>query len=195
MLRIGLTGGIGSGKTTIANAFHDSGYPVYIADTEASRLINDSPAIRHALIALFGETIYRPDHTADKRQLAALIFNDAALLQQVNQIVHPAVMQDFEEWCRKQSSLLVFFESAILFEAGLSNYFDSVICVTADLQTRIKRVMKRDQVPAEKVYERIRNQAEDDEKSKRADFIIDTTDGKNWQNQITTLIDILIRKQ
>lgn len=195
MLKIGLTGGIGSGKTTIAKAFHGLGYPVYIADTEASRLINHSPEIRKALTALFGEGIYGADDTLDKQQLASLIFNDSALLQQVNGIVHPAVMQDFLHWCDKQQATLVFFESAILFEAGLSSYFDSVICVTADLNTRIERVMKRDRVSAEKVHERIRNQAANDEKSRRADFIIDTTDCKDWQQQITTLIDILIRKQ
>ncbi len=195
MLKIGLTGGIGSGKTTIAQAFHGLGYPVYIADTEASLLINRSPEIRKALTALFGEGIYRPDRTLDKQQLASLIFNDSALLRQVNGIVHPAVMQDFLHWCDKQQAPLVFFESAILFEAGLGGYFDAVICVTADLNTRIKRVMKRDGVSAEKVHERIRNQAADDEKSKQADFVIDTTDGKDWRQQITTLIDILIRKQ
>lgn len=194
MLKIGLTGGIGSGKTTIAKAFHDSGYPVYIADTEASRLMNHAPEIRKALTALFGESIYRPDRTLDKQQLASLIFHDAALLRQVNGIVHPAVMQDFLEWCGKQQASLVFFESAILFEAGLNSCFDAVICVTADLPTRIERVMKRDGVSAEKVNERIRNQAGNDEKSHRADFVVDTTDGKDWRRQITTLIDILIRK-
>lgn len=194
MLKIGLTGGIGSGKTTIAKAFHDSGYPVYIADTEASRLMNYAPEIRKALTALFGEGIYRPDRTLDKQQLASLIFHDTALLRQVNGIVHPAVMQDFLEWCGKQQASLVFFESAILFEAGLNSCFDTVICVTADLPTRIERVMKRDGVSAEKVNERIRNQAGNDEKSHRADFVVDTTDGKDWRRQITTLIDILIRK-
>lgn len=87
MLKIGLTGGIGSGKTTIAKAFSDSGYPVYIADTEASRLINHSSGIREALVRLFGENIYRPDKTLDKRQLSTLIFNDKSLLQQVNRTI------------------------------------------------------------------------------------------------------------
>lgn len=194
MLKIGLTGGIGSGKTTIAKAFLDLGYPVYIADTAASRLMNRSPEISSALIALFGANIYRPDHTLDKQQLAALIFNDSDLLKEVNRIVHPAVMLDFSEWCAHQQAPFVFFESAILFEAGLSSCFDSVICVTADLQTRIERVMKRDQVSAAKVKERIRNQAGNDEKSKQADFIIDTTDGKGWHHQVTTFIDSLTRK-
>ncbi len=195
MLKIGLTGGIGSGKTTIAKAFSTSGYPVYIADTEASRLINHSSGIREALIRLFGKTIYHPDKTLDKRQLSTLIFNDKSLLQQVNRIVHPAVMQDFEELCGKLQAPFVFFESAILFEAGLANYFDYVICVTAALQTRIARVMKRDGIPAEKVNERIRNQAEEEEKSKRANFVIDTTDGKDWQNQLSIIQDFLIHKQ
>ena len=93
MMKIGLTGGIGSGKTTIAKALQNSGYPIYIADREASRLMNHAPEIRNALIRLFGENIYCPDHTLDKQQLAALIFNDTTRLQQVNRIVHPAVRQ------------------------------------------------------------------------------------------------------
>jgi len=104
-------------------------------------------------------------------------------------------MQDFLVWCGKQQTALVFFESAILFEAGLTSYFGAVICVTATLQTRIERVMKRDQISTEQVNERIHNQAADEEKQQQADFIIDTTDGKSWRNQITTLIDILIHKQ
>lgn len=194
MLKIGLTGGIGSGKTTIAKAFGDLGYPVYIADTEASRLMNTSCKIKESLIRLFGESIYRPDNTLDKQQLSSLIFNNPTLLQQVNGIVHPAVIQDFLAWHDKQQAPLVFFESAILFESGLSGYFDYVICVTADLHTRIERVRKRDGVPAEKVNERIRNQAAEDEKCRQADFVIDTTDGK-WQNQLITINNFLLRKQ
>lgn len=195
MMKIGLTGGIGSGKTTVAKAFNTLGFPTYIADTEATRLMNTSPEIKNSLIRLFGETIYQPDNILNKQQLATFIFNDTAKLQQVNHIVHPIVLQDFEYWCEKQNSPLVFFESAILFEAGLESFFDFIICVTAAYQTRIERVMKRDRISEEKVTERIRNQAQEEEKCKKADFIIDTTNGKDWHNQILTVKDLLIHKQ
>lgn len=195
MLKIGLTGGIGSGKTTIAKVFGTLGYPIYFADTEASRLMNTLPEIRNALIQLFGENIYQPGNTLNKQQLATLIFNDAVMLKQVNSIVHPEVIRDFLRWSQKQQSPFVFFESAILFEAGLENHFDYIICVSADVETRVERVMKRDRIPREKVTERIRNQEPQEEKNKKADFIIDTTDGKNWQDQLLTIKNILNDKR
>lgn len=195
MLKIGLTGGIGSGKTTIAKVFGTLGYPIYFADTEASRLMNTLPEIKNALIQLFGENIYQPGNTLNKQQLATLIFNDAVMLKQVNSIVHPEVIRDFLRWSLKQHSPFVFFESAILFEAGLENHFDYIICVSANFETRVERVMKRDRVPREKVTERIRNQEPQEEKNKKADFIIDTTDGKDWQEQLVTIKNVLNDKR
>ncbi|WP_251620480.1 dephospho-CoA kinase [Odoribacter lunatus] len=194
MLKIGLTGGIGSGKTTVAGAFHAKGFPIYIADTEASRLMNTSPEIRSSLLRLLGNDIYLPDNTLNKVRVATLIFNHPPLLRQVNALVHPAVLRDFEEWCQKQHSPLVFFESAILFEAHLESHFDFVIHVTANLPTRIERVMKRDGVSEGKVLERIRNQASEEEKNEKADFILDTTDGDDWKKQITDIQEMLISK-
>lgn len=194
MLKIGLTGGIGSGKTTVANTFHSHGFPVYIADTEASRLINSSRGIREALTALFGPDIYRADLTLDKTKLASIIFNDAEALQQVNRIVHPQVMEDFENWSRQQQAPAVFFESAILFEAGLEAHFDSVICVTANLSIRIKRVMKRDGIPEKRVLERIKNQANETGKCRKSDFVIDTTDGETWKKQVSFIEQKLTEK-
>lgn len=172
MQTIGLTGGIGSGKSTIARILKQLGYAVYIADTEASRLINTHPLIRQALIQHFGTAIYHNNCTLNKPLLAGIIFDNPQALQTVNQIVHPRVMDDFRNWSRKQTTNPVFFESAILFESGLNFFFQSVVCVTAPEETRIQRVVKRDQTTPQKVKERIRNQSDDTEKCRRADFII-----------------------
>lgn len=192
MLKVGLTGGIGSGKTTVARFFQDKAYPVYIADQEAARLINTSSAICQKLTQLLGPQIYKAPHRLDKTLLADCIFKHPDLLQQVNTIVHPEVMNDFQEWCTQQNSPLLFFESAILYEAGLEHYFDCIICIYAPLLTRIQRVMKRDRLPEEKIRERINNQLDDTEKCKRADFSINTDEGQNWQQQALEIESTLI---
>ena len=124
MLKIGLTGGIGSGKSTIAKIIETLGYPVYISDSKASELINRDEEIKRHLTELFGKDIYQPDGNLDKKRLATIIFNDKEAIKQVNGIVHPAVTRDFMEWCSAQRRPLLFFESAILFEAKLENLFD-----------------------------------------------------------------------
>ena len=126
---IGLTGGIGSGKSTIAGILKQLGYPVYLADPEASRLINRSVEIRNDLTGLFGADLYTPRGMLDKKLLADIIFKNPQALSQVNRIVHPRVIRDFQHWREQQNSPLVFFESAILFEAGLTRHFDFIICL------------------------------------------------------------------
>ena len=160
---IGLTGGIGSGKSTIAGILKQLGYPVYLADPEASRLINRSVEIRNDLTGLFGADLYTPRGMLDKKLLADIIFKNPQALSQVNRIQH---------WREQQNSPLVFFESAILFEAGLTRHFDFIICVTASEATRLKRVILRDATNEDKVKERMQNQAADTEKCKNSDFII-----------------------
>ena len=172
MLKIGLTGGIGSGKSTIAKIIATLGYPVYISDFKASELINRDEEIKKHLIELFGKDIYQPDGNLNKKRLAGTIFNDKEAIKQVNGIVHPAVTRDFMEWCSAQRRPLLFFESAILFEAGLTRHFDFIICVTASEVTRLKRVILRDATNEDKVKERMQNQAADTEKCKNSDFII-----------------------
>lgn len=172
MKTVGLTGGIGSGKSTVARILVQLGYAVYIADTEARRLINTDSAIRQKFIRHFGKDIYTSNGTVDKVRMATLIFNQPAALNTVNKIVHPRVMEDFQAWSHQQKSELVFFESAILFESGLNVFFPAVICVTAPLDIRIQRVVKRDLTTPAKVLERIRNQADDTIVCGKADFII-----------------------
>lgn len=172
MKAIGLTGGIGSGKSTVARILRQMGYPVYIADKEASRLMNTHPEIQKELQQRFGPAIYTAQGAIDKPKMAQLVFNDAQALADLNRIVHPRVMEDFRQWSLQQNSLLVFFESAILFEAGLDRFFHSVICVSAPESLRISRVVERDRTTSDKVEERIRNQSDEALKCQKADFVI-----------------------
>lgn len=171
MITIGLTGGIGSGKTSIARMFEELGIPIYIADTEAKQLMHTSSVIKEELIALLGEEIYK-DGELDRPYMASLIFNDKALLEQVNKIVHPRVGEHFIAWRDYQNTAYCIKENAILFENGSYKDCDYSILVVSDLEERIRRVMNRDGVSREKVLERINNQWPDEKKIPLADFII-----------------------
>jgi dephospho-CoA kinase len=160
VLKVGITGGIGSGKTTVSGIIERLGYPVYASDAAAARLVNDDAATREALSAAFGKKIYPPAGTLDRPRLATIIFNDATALARANAIVHPAVTHDFLRWCNRQYASFLFLESAILHEAGLAPLFDAIITVVADLETRIDRVTRRNGVPPGKVLERTRHQVE-----------------------------------
>lgn len=195
IFKIGLTGGIGSGKTTIANLLRQKGIPVYIADQEASRIINSDPQVRKQLLALFGTDLYTSDNILNKKKLATLIFQNKQALQQVNQIVHPQVLTDFQQWSRRQKCRSVVFESAILFEAKLNQHFDYIVCVYASQEIRIQRVMLRDSVNAEKVKERIQNQFDNQQICRTSDFIINTNPGEDINKQVEELLIILEEKQ
>lgn len=172
---IGLTGGIGSGKTTIANYFNALGVPVYIADEQA-RIISDSPEIIASIKTVFGEKVLERNNL-NREKLARIVFEDADELQKLNAIIHPAVKKDFEEWVRKHSNFpFIIKESAILFESGSYKDCDLIICVVAPLETRIERVMKRDGIDRETILKRINNQWTDAEKVKKSDFVIHNTD-------------------
>lgn len=190
MLKIGLTGGIGSGKSTIAKIIETLGYPVYISDRRASILINQNQDIRKALTQRFGYNIYLPEGGLDKQQLASIIFNDKNAIQEVNHIVHPIVTLDFIDWCEMQKKEILFFESAILFEAKLESLFDYIISISTDMETRIKRVIARDATNREKVIERINNQMPDSDKLAKSDFVIYNNDEDQIVKQI---LDIIIQ--
>ena len=191
MLKIGLTGGIGSGKSTIAKIIEILGYPVYISDRRASSLMNRNQDIRQALIQRFGENIYLPEGGLNKQQLASIIFNDKRAITEVNRVVHPVVTQDFRDWCSVQKSKLVFFESAILCESKLESLFDDIILISTDMETRIRRVVARDSTSREKVMERINNQMPDSEKLPKSDFVIYNNDDDRIVKQIHNIIQQL----
>ncbi len=168
--RIGLAGGIGSGKTTVAKLLMALGYSVYFADTEAKDLMNNNSKLRDQIISLLGESAY-DDNGLNKPYVAKLVFNDENLLSQLNAIVHPAVSHHFNEWCKDKGEL-VFQEAAILFENGSYKKFDKNILVTAPVDVRIARVKKRDKQTDEQVLARISNQWSDEKKVTLASYVV-----------------------
>lgn len=178
MLKIGITGGIGSGKSTVCRVFSALGIPVFEADRIAKNLMNTDHGIHEKLINLFGTSVYLPDHTVDRKYLAGIVFNDTSLLAQLNAIVHPVVRKSFFDWCEKQQSPYVIHEAAILFESGFYKMMDKTITVVTSENERIQRVMKRDGLTLDLVKERIKNQWPDDERIKLADFVIGNNDNE-----------------
>jgi dephospho-CoA kinase len=168
---IGLTGGIGSGKTTMAKYFASKGIPVYIADDEAKKVMS-APAVVQAIATAFGQGILT-NGMPDKKKLADVVFNDPEKLQILNSIIHPKVKEHFYEWVQQQKdAIFVIKEAAILFESGSYKDCDKIILVTAPLDVRVKRVMERDNISREKVLERIANQWSDEKKKALSHYII-----------------------
>ena len=183
MITVGLTGGIGSGKSTIAGFFKAIGIPVYNADSRAKQLMLD-PGLMENIKKLLGNDSYTALGQLDRVHIAALVFNDNLLLDRLNGIVHPAVADDFKRWCLSQDSPYVVKEAAILFENGNYDTFDYTILVTAPKEVRLMRVMKRDGVDKKKVLSRMNNQWEDEKKIPLADFIIHNLDLKNSEKEV-----------
>jgi dephospho-CoA kinase len=171
MLKIGLTGGIGSGKTTVARIFEVLGIPVYYADEAAKNLMNSDPQLKQQIMQRFGTAVYK-EGKLDRHFLGSLVFSDTEKLRQLNEIVHPATQKDAAHWMSLQTTPYAIKEAALIFEAGLRPDFDYVIGVTAPESLRISRVIKRDQSSREKVLDRIRQQMNEEEKMKLCDFVI-----------------------
>lgn len=186
MKTIGLTGGIGSGKTTVARMFEEYGIPVYIADEEAKELMHTSDVIRTELQQLLGDKLYK-NGELNRKYMADKIFNDEMLLEKVNQIVHPRVEEHFQEWKKEHQAPYCIKEAAILFENGGYKRCDKTILVIANEEERIERVMKRDGVERELVLERMKNQWSDAKKIPLADYIIKNDDLIDTQNEVKRL--------
>jgi dephospho-CoA kinase len=194
MKKIGITGGIGSGKSTACEIFKLLGVSVFHADDEAKNLQNNNLQIKNYLIELFGEHLYSEDGLLDRKMLAGLIFNDTKALAKVNAIIHPAVRQNFLKWVEnKQNDNYVLYEAAILLESGYSVDFDRNILILADEKIRIERVMKRDSISEELVKERIKNQMSDSEKINLVDYVLENSNDKLLIPQIIAL-DKVIRE-
>lgn len=170
-LKIGITGGIGSGKTFICTLFEALGIPVYNADEEAKKLMNTDVRIKQKLIEQFGEATYK-DGFLDRAFLASMIFSDKKKLEFVNSIVHPIVIQEAKDWANRQTTRYSLKEAALLFESGSYKELDYTILVTAPMDVRIQRVIERDAVTEQQVRERINKQLSDEEKLPLADFVI-----------------------
>jgi dephospho-CoA kinase len=176
MKRIGLTGGIGSGKTYIAGILEKMGYPVYYSDAQSKVLTDTHPLIREKLVARFGREIYTAQGL-NRKVLAELIFASEEHRLFVNELIHPLVRNNFEHWCSEQRSPIVFNEAAILFETGAYRQFDGTLLVVAPLELRIERVMQRDRCSKKEVEERMKSQWSDDQKIPLATAVI-TSNGK-----------------
>lgn len=190
MIKIGITGGIGSGKSTVARLFTLLGVPVYIADDESKRLTATSPLIRQQLTSRFGNNLYTAEGL-NKKRLAELIFSNAEHLHAVNAIIHPVVKQDFLAWAERQRTPLCAIESAILFEAGFEHTVDCTLMVYTPLELRIARIGQRDGSLPQEIARRIQSQMDDEEKRTRADHMI-LNDGQ--QALIPQVVDFLQKK-
>ena len=172
--KIGLTGGIGSGKSTIAEHFKSKGIPVYIADTEARLIMQDAKVVE-AIKNAFGTAVYENNQLV-REKLASIVFNNPEKLQVLNAIVHPAVRLHFENWLLTQKEHpFIIYESAILFETGSYKDFDAIITVTAPKEIRIERVIKRDNTTAEQVSKRMKAQWTDEQRIEKSDFVIENS--------------------
>jgi dephospho-CoA kinase len=188
---IGLTGGIGSGKSTIANYIASKGIPVYIADEEAKKLM-ELPEVITSVQAIFEENVLDEFGKLDRKKIAALVFNSPTQLTQLNNIVHPLVKNHFIEWLKIHSNApYVIKEVAILFETGGNTACDKVIVVTAPEEIRIERAMNRDNVSKETIVRRMNNQLPESEKITKSDFIIHNTDLNKTFIQVDEILKIL----
>ena len=187
---IGLTGGIGSGKTTVANYFKAAGIPVYIADDEA-RKIMESPKIVAEIKDVFGNSIFEND-ILNRRKLAEIVFDNPEQLEKLNAIIHPAVKKHFAEWILNyKKEPFVIYEAAILFESGSYKNCDFIITVTAPIESRIERVIQRDKTSRENVLKRIAMQWNDEQRFSKSDFIIENINSDSAKLEVATILKML----
>jgi dephospho-CoA kinase len=184
-MKLGITGGIGSGKTSVCRVFNVLGIPVFSADHEAREIMDNDRNIKGEINEIVGKNIYR-DGQLNRMELASLIFNNSDLLEKVNSLVHPIVFEHFSRWTEKQTAPYVIMEAAILFESGASKLVDRVATVVAPMEERISRVIRRNILSRDQVLERINNQMTDDERIRMSDYVI-----KNSENDM--IIPVILR--
>jgi dephospho-CoA kinase len=194
MLKIGLTGGIGSGKSTVAKVLEVLGVPVYYADEAAKELMHSNELLKQQLILHFGKETYFEDGQLNRKHLSSIVFNNKEKLELLNSLVHPATIADAKEWFSKQQSPYVVKEAALLFESGTAEGLDYIIGVTAPAALRIKRVMDRDGVTADEVKRRMANQVDDTLKMKLCDFVLYNNEQELLLPQVLTLHNELIER-
>jgi dephospho-CoA kinase len=175
--RLGITGGIGSGKSTICRVFSVLGIPVFMSDEEAREIMEKEERIIEGVKSIAGYDIYK-NGSLDRPALAGLIFNNDEILNRINQLVHPAVLEAFDRWVEKQDSEYVILESAILLESNIDWSIDKILAVIAPIEERVSRVMERNSITREQVMERIRNQISETELIRKSDFIINNADSE-----------------
>jgi len=190
---IGLTGGIGSGKSTIASFFKELGVPVYIADDRAKQLMEDDESIKKRIIEEFGEKAY-DESKPNRYYIAQIVFNNPSKLAVLNGIIHPAVRADFDSWYKRQDAPYVIKEVAILFESGGDQLCDATISVTAPEEIRIDRVVNRDQTTREAVKDRIKNQWTDQQRIEKSTYVIENIDLDSTKEKVYKIHDHILKK-
>jgi dephospho-CoA kinase len=190
---IGLTGGIGSGKTTVSQLLCKAKIPIYFADIEAKWLMQHDTTLTNQLKETFGEHIYENNKLKTK-DLASIVFNNPSELKKLNALVHPVVRSHFRKFVNRSRKPYVIIENAILYESGMSEMCDYVIVVTAPIEERIKRVMQRDEASKKEVEARMKNQWDDERKIQKADFVIHNLDRRQLQEQVEKLLLLLKKK-
>ncbi|HOX75876.1 MAG TPA: dephospho-CoA kinase [Bacteroidales bacterium] len=189
-MKLGVTGGIGSGKTSVCRVFGVLGIPVFSADPEAAIIMNTDPDVINGINDISGRNLY-PDGILNKEELASLIFHDPELLKKVNSLVHPVVFDHFRIWADKQTTPYVIMEAAILFESGASKLVDRVATVVAPVEERINRVIIRNRLTREQVTDRIKNQMDEEERIRLSDYVINNSQiGEISQKMFDTLLGI-----
>ncbi len=183
---VGLTGGIGSGKSTVATMFKELGIPVYDSDMEAKKLMETSTEVKAAIMDLLGKEAYNDDGL-NRPYIADKVFKDPELLEKLNGIVHPAVGKHFLEWANRQKSPYVIQETALIFENDAQDKYDYTILVTAPVETRVQRVVERDKVPKQAVVNRMKNQLNDEQKQHLAHYLIENLDLDKTQEKVKEL--------
>jgi dephospho-CoA kinase len=184
--RLGVTGGIGSGKTSVCRVFDVLKVPVFSADRDARETMDKDTGIIKNLNSIAGKNLY-VNGSLDRMELARIIFNDRTLLEKVNLLVHPAVFDHFRKWTLEQTASYVIMEAAILFESGASKYVDRVATVVAPVEQRIERVIQRNKLSREQVIERMKNQIDDETRIKLSDYVINNSENDMI---ITTILEI-----
>lgn len=192
MIKIGLTGGIGSGKSVVSAYLKNAGIPVYNCDTEAKRIMNQDEILKAELSRLLGDAAYI-DGMLNRQYIADRIFNDKSLLQKVNELVHPAVIRDFGRWADAQHLPVVAMETAILFESSFDRHVDYIVNVIACASTRTERAVKRDNISPQAVADRISNQIADDVRTNKSHFVIDNNDNVALTPQIEKMLNNLLK--
>jgi len=179
MLKIGITGGIGSGKTLVSQIFSILGVPVFYADDVAKNIVDSDPDVRAAIMKYFGKDIYIKNYKINKKALSKIVFTDKHSLDRLNNIVHPVVQKKFNIWMTgNKNSKYIIKEAAIIFESNTYKELDGIICVAAPVELRIQRVIRRDKITKEEVIKRISNQIDENTRIQKSDYIINN-DGKS----------------
>jgi len=193
-ITIGVTGGIGSGKSYICRIISSLGFPVYNCDAEAKKLMNTNKHIINSLKLLIGENSYDSKGNLNKPIIAQFLFANEENAHKINSVVHPVVKEDFRSWASSQNADLIFMESAILFESGFNDVVDNVITITAPPETRIERTIRRDNTTREQVIARMNQQMQDEERVRLSDYIICNNTNDNVEQQIKTIIETLSKQ-